>query len=160
MTQDQKEVRSMDLMPWKSGKEANALSSLRREFNDLFDRFWSGALEPMQFGRWTPAVDISETDEQIVVEAEVPGMEPEQIDVALEGNVLTLKGEKKDVRTDEGQNYHRVERQYGAFVRSIQLPTAVEIDKVSASFKNGVLQVTLPKSEDAKPKRVAIDLDK
>lgn len=150
----------MDLMPWRNGREAGALSSLRREFNDMFDRFWSGALEPMQFGKWTPAVDISETGESVLVQAEVPGLEPAEIDVSLEGNVLTIRGEKKDQREEKGENFHRVERQYGTFIRSIQLPTEVVADQVTASFKNGVLEVRLPKSEEAKPKRVAIDVKK
>jgi len=150
----------MDLVPWRHGREAGALSSLRREFNEMFDRFWSGALEPMQFGKWTPAVDISENDDCVLVQAEVPGMDPEQIDVSLEGNVLTIRGEKKEQRQDKGENFHRVERQYGMFMRSIQLPSDVVADKVTASFKNGVLEVRLPKSEEAKPKRVAIDVKK
>jgi HSP20 family protein len=150
----------MDLMPWRSGRETSALGSLRREFNDLFDRFWSGSLEPMQLGRWTPAIDISETDDQVLVQAEVPGMDAGDIDVSLEGNVLTLRGEKKDQREEKGENFHRVERQYGSFMRSIQLPTDVVAEKVTATFRNGVLEVTLPKSEEAKPKRVAIDVKK
>lgn len=150
----------MDIMPWRHGREAGALSSLRREFNDMFDRFWSGALEPLQLGRWTPAVDVSETDDAVMVQAEVPGMDPSEIDVSLEGNVLTIKGEKKDEREEKGENFHRVERQYGTFIRSVQLPTEVVAEKVSASFRNGVLEVRLPKSEDAKPKRVAIDVKK
>lgn len=150
----------MDLVPWRNGREAGALSSLRREFNDMFDRFWSGALEPLQFGKWTPAVDISETDESVLVQAEVPGIDPEHIDVSLEGNVLTIRGEKQDQREEKGENFHRVERQYGTFIRNIQLPSEVVGDKVTASFKNGVLEVCLPKSEESKPKRVAIDVKK
>jgi HSP20 family protein len=150
----------MDLIRWKSGRHSSALSSLRREFNDLFDRFWSGQVEPMQLGRWAPAVDISETEEAVLVQAEVPGLEADEIEVLVEGNVLTLKGEKKDVREETGDTYHRVERQYGTFIRSIPLPSPVVSDKAEASFRNGVLEVRLPKSEEARPKHVTVDVKK
>lgn len=148
----------MDLMPWKSSKEGGALDSLRREFHQLFDRFWSGQLEPMQLGRWVPAVDVVEKDDSVVVQAEVPGIDPENIDVSIEGDVLTIRGEKKDVREEKGENYHRVERQYGSFARSVALPSEIVADKVEATFRNGVLEVVLPKSEQARPKRVSINV--
>ena len=149
----------MDLIPWKSGRHGNTLGSLRQEFNQLFDRFWSGQLEPLQLGRWTPAIDIAETDDYLLVHAELPGMDADDIDVSVEGSVLTIKGEKKDTREEKTDAYHRVERQYGTFVRSIQLPAEIVADKVDAAFRNGVLEVRLPKHEDARPKKVQINVN-
>lgn len=146
----------MERLPMRMGRPSGVLDSLRREFNQLFDRFWSGQLEPMQISRWIPAVDISETDDAVVVQAEVPGLDPKDIEVSVEGNVLTIKGEKKESREERGENYHRVERQYGTFSRSIQLPSEIAADQVEAVVRNGVLEVRLPKQEGAKPKRIDI----
>jgi len=148
----------MDMVPWKTGRQSSMVDSLRREFNQLFDRFWSGQLEPMHLSRWMPAVDISETDDEVRVRAEVPGIDPKDIEVAVESNVLVIKGEKKEQREENREEYHRVERQYGTFVRSIQLPTEIDADKVEAVFRNGVLDVRLPKREDARPKQIRIDV--
>jgi len=148
----------MDLVPWKTGRQSSMVDSLRQEFNQLFDRFWSGQLEPMQLSRWMPAVDISETSEEVRVRAEVPGIDPSEIEVSVEANVLTIKGEKKEQREEGRENYHRVERQYGTFVRSIQLPTEIAVDQVEAAFRNGVLDVRLPKHESARAKQIKIDV--
>ena len=149
----------MDLVPWKRAREDSAFQSLRNEFNRIFDRFWSGELEPLRLGRWIPAVDVSESDEEITVRAEVPGLDPGEVEVLVEGDVLTIKGEKKEEREQSDRNYHRVERQYGSFVRNIQLPGAVVAEQVKATAANGVLTICLPKHEDTKPKRVQIGLE-
>lgn len=149
----------MDLVPWKRSRETSALQSLRNEFDRIFDRFWSGELEPLRLGRWVPAVDVSESDDEITVRAEVPGLNPEEIEVLVEGDVLTLKGEKKEEREQGGRDYHRVERQYGSFSRSIQLPGAVVAEKVKATAANGVLTIRLPKQEDARRKKVQISVE-
>lgn len=149
----------MDLVPWKRAREASALQSLRNEFDRIFDRFWSGELEPLRLGRWVPAVDVSESDDEIIVRAEVPGLDPEEVEVFVEGDVLTLKGEKKEEREQSGRDYHRVERQYGSFARSIQLPGAVMAEEVKATAANGVLTIRLPKQEDARRKKVQISVE-
>lgn len=148
----------MDLMPWKAGRQASMVDSLRREFNQLFDRFWSGQVEPMPLSRWVPALDVCESGDEIRVQAEVPGIDPADIDVSIEGNVLTIRGEKKAEREDSAEDYHRIERQYGTFSRSIPLASEVDAEKIEAVFRNGVLNVRLPKHESAKPKQVKIDV--
>jgi len=100
----------MDLVPWKRGRDDSALQSLRNEFNRIFDRFWSGELEPLHLGRWLPAVDVSETDNDVTVRAETPGIDPKDIEVYVEGDVLTIKGEKKEETETKDRNFHRVER--------------------------------------------------
>src|SRR5262245_12854163 len=106
--------------------------------------------------RWAPPVDILETDDSLVVRAELPGMKAEEIEVSVENGTLTLSGERKtDARYDD-QNVHRVESQYGAFARSFTLPTRVDPARVKATFRDGVLEIELPKAEDAKPRRVQI----
>ena len=126
---------------------------LRREMERFFDRLTEPAWEPfatMAGGAWAPMLDVSETKDAMVVMAELPGVEPKEIGIALTGDLLTLKGEK-DKRTEEKEErYHRVERTYGAFLRSVRLPMAVDGSKVTATYKNGVLVVTLPKTPASK----------
>ena len=148
----------MDPRPWKRSGEDTVVESLRNEFNRLFDRFWTGQLAPLQIGRWTPPIDVSETDEAVLVRAEIPGVDPDRVEITIEGDVLTMRGEKLEQRETRERDYHRVERQYGAFVRNIQLPAAVLKDKAEAVARHGVLTIRLPRREDQKPKRVPINL--
>jgi len=126
------------------------------------DRLWDEyfgpsrrALQPMEEA-WMPAIDVSETGERITVKAEIPGMEAKDIDIAIVGDTLTIKGEKKTEREEKEENYHIVERSYGSFSRSMKLPAAVDADKVEATYKNGVLTVSCPKKEEVKPKAIEI----
>ena len=112
--------------------------------------------EPPATRAWSPAVDIHETENQIVVKAEVPGMEREDIELGLENNVLTLKGDRRFEKDTTEENYHRIERAYGTFSRSFSIPSVVDEDKISADYKEGVLTITLPKTEKAKAKQIAI----
>jgi HSP20 family protein len=124
------------------------------------DRFlgeWPST-EPSK-GEWMPSLDVSETKDNIVVKAEVPGMDAKDIDISLANDVLTAKGEKRQEKEEKDENYHRVERSYGAFSRSIRLPKDVQSNKIKANYKNGVLRITLPKSEDAKKKEVKIEVE-
>jgi len=114
--------------------------------------FWEEA-------EWLPAVDVAETKNEVVVNVEIPGMDPKEFDISLKEGTLTIKGEKKQERVEGEENYHLVERRYGAFTRSILLPQEVESDKISASYKNGVLTVTLPKSEGAKKREIKIEVE-
>ncbi len=124
-------------------------------FNDSINRLFS---EPETARPWTPNVDIMETENDIVVKADVPGMNEKDIDVNIEDRTLTLKGERKfeDEKKDKG--YHRIERGYGSFVRCFSMPESVDPEKVTADYSNGVLTVTLPKKEIAKPKSVKISV--
>ena len=130
------------LAPWSGG--------LRREMERLLERFAEPFGEPFEMaaGDWAPKLDVSETKDAMVVTAEMPGVDPKEIEVALTGDLLTLKGEKESEEKEE--RYHRVERTYGAFLRSVRLPVAVDGSKVTATFKNGVLVVTLPKTPASK----------
>jgi HSP20 family protein len=125
-----------------------------RFFHDMLREFWGDA---SQGGRaWSPAVDIQETADALVLTAELPGLSAEQVDVSVENQVLTLSGERKFERDAKGETLHRVERAYGAFSRSFTLPTSVAVDRVEARFENGLLTVTLPKQETAKSRKIAI----
>ena len=133
------------LMPW------TGMTNLRGEMDRLFDRFMEPRWEDLPAtGDWAPTLDLSETKEAFVVKAEVPGMEPGDIHVALQENLLTIKGEKRHEKEEKDERYHRMERSYGAFARSVRLPVAVDGSKVDATFKNGLLTVTLPKTAGAK----------
>src|SRR5918911_1803913 len=134
------------------------LRSLQEEVNRLFSSNLSRSFadEGMARGAWAPNVDIYENKDQIVIEAELPGMNREDFDLSFENNVITLRGERRFEKKDETDNYHRVERSYGSFTRSFTLPPTVSGEGASAEYKNGVLRVTLPKREEAKARRIEI----
>lgn len=115
-------------------------------------------MEPFR-REWTPSLDVSETKNNIVVKAEAPGVDPKDIDISLTGDVLTIKGEKRQEKEEKEQNYHRVERSYGVFARSVRLPQEVQSDKIEANYKKGILKITLPKSEEAKKKEIKIKVE-
>jgi len=108
---------------------------------------------------WSPSVDIYETDENIVLKAELPGVDKKEVSVEVKDNTLILKGERKREKEVKEENYHRVERSFGTFMRSFSLPVTVKQDQVKAKFKDGVLEVTLPKAEEAKPKQVKVEVE-
>jgi HSP20 family protein len=132
-------------------------TSLRQEIERLFDRFVEpGWMQMPALGDWEPKVDVSETKDAVVVRAEVPGVDQKDIGLSLQEGVLTIKGEKEEEKEEKDKRYHRVERSYGAFARAIRLPAAVDSSKVSATFKDGVLTVTLPKTAAAKGTAIPI----
>jgi len=144
----------MNLVTYDPFRELRALQDeVNRVFSSSFSR--SGETELMR-GAWSPNVDIFENKDQIVLEAELPGMKPEDVDISIENNVLTIHGERKFEKKDEGDNYHRIERSYGSFTRSFTLPPTVSSENVDATFENGILRLTLAKREEAKPKRIEI----
>jgi len=112
--------------------------------------------EPTATTTWSPAVDIFETEGEIVVKAELPGMERKDITLNLEKNVLTLKGERRFEKETKDDNYHRVERSYGTFSRAFSIPATVDEEKIRADYKDGVLKIVLPKKEQSKPKQIRI----
>jgi HSP20 family protein len=112
--------------------------------------------EALAPGVWAPVVDIYETDEKMVIKAELPGLKKEDIDIEVRDNTLTLKGERKFEKEIKQENYHRVERAYGSFQRSFTLPSTVKQEAIEATFKDGILEISLPKAEEAKPKQVKI----
>jgi HSP20 family protein len=134
------------------------LRSLQDEVNRLFSTNLTRSFgdEGIARGAWNPSVDIFENKDQIVLEAELPGMNREDFELTIEHNVITLRGERRFEKKDESDNYHRVERSYGSFTRSFTLPQSVTADNASAEYRNGVLRVTLPKREEIKARRIEI----
>ncbi len=137
-----------------------------REFRSLAERVNRAAAgtaarrdEEMSLGAWLPPVDITEEKDRILLTAELPGFKEDQIQIQMEGGVLTLRGERKFEEENEDRNYHRVERSYGQFVRSFTLPNNVDRENINASFHNGLLEVALPKREEAKPRQIRITGD-
>jgi len=143
----------MDIMEWKPFKE---VTKLRSEMDRLWDDYFGPGRRAFKAESWVPSVDVSETEDKIVVKAEIPGMDSKDIDISLSGDILTIKGEKKSEREEKEENYHLVERSYGTFARSLRLPVGVEADKIEASYKQGVLTVTCPKKEEVKAKPIEI----
>jgi HSP20 family protein len=146
-----------DIVP---GKEANPFHALRRRMDDLLDDFAGGAGWPFADGREdaAPRIDVSETDKEVTVEAELPGVDEKDLDLSLADDVLTIKGEKKREREEKKELYQLTERSYGRFHRSMRLPFEPDPKKVKATFKAGVLTVTVPKPPEvkAKAKKIAI----
>jgi HSP20 family protein len=129
---------------------------LNRLFGEMIVPFAPSGEENWSLTTWTPACDIYETDNEIVVKAELPEVKKEDVRVTLENNVLTIRGERKFEEETKKENYHRVERSYGEFARSFTLPTFIDPNKINAEFKDGLLRVTLAKREEAKPKQVEV----
>ena len=134
------------------------LRTLQEEVNRLFSTNLTRAFgdEGIARGAWAPSVDIYENKDQIVLEAELPGMKQDDFDLSIENNVITLRGERKFEKTEDTDNYHRVERSYGAFTRSFTLPQTVSAEGATAEYNNGVLRVTLPKREETKARRIQV----
>lgn len=146
----------MALIRWQPAE----LTDLRRDLDRVFDTFWTGSDGNAPTPRsWSPAVDISETPDAYLVTAEVPGVEKENVHVTVLENRLFIKGEKHQESREEKENTHRTERVYGAFSRSFDLPRAVDAEKISASYKDGILRIAVPKAEDAKPKQIEINVN-
>jgi HSP20 family protein len=158
-----KKTRAM--VPRRASSE---LSRPEDNIDRMFEDFLGRRLRPFWPERWwpsagfeiaTPSVDLYEEKDDIVVKAELPGMEKDNIEVNLSGNRLTIKGEKKQEEEVKKEGYYRSERSYGSFVRNLELPREVQIDKVKAAFKNGILEVRLPKTEKAKKKETKVKVD-
>jgi HSP20 family protein len=145
----------MRLVPYVRRSEAPTVSRLFEDFFSDFP-FSSSALENRD--GWSPSVDILEKDGNLVLRAELPGMSEKQIDLKLEGNTLTLKGERKMEKEDDKTNYHRVESFYGSFTRSFRLPDTVDAEKISADYKNGVLTITIPQRPEVRPREIPVSV--
>jgi len=127
--------------------------------NRMFDQFFHGDVlaDESFFGRdWTPAVDVVENNDSYVLKAELPGMNKDEVKITLENNVLTIRGEKRNESEKKENNYHRVERSYGMFERSFTIPGSIKTNDIDAQYKDGVLTLTLPKAEEAKPKQIDV----
>jgi len=152
----------MSLVRWNPARELAAwpsdLFGIQREMNRLFDNFFRGDVKDgdLAMSSWTPAIDIAEHDNEYIVKAELPGVSRDDVKITLESNILTIRGEKRIDKETKEENYHRIERSYGSFQRSFTLPTTVKNDKIDAVYKDGILTVSLPKAEEAKPKQIEV----
>ncbi|KAF0188403.1 MAG: HspC2 heat shock [Desulfobulbaceae bacterium] len=148
-----------DLLPFKRRSEVPNVFS---EMDDMVKKMWfdfpfHNLGEDVNLA-WTPRLDVSETDTTLEVVADLPGMDKKDINVSLDGDLLTIKGEKKEVKEKKDKHYHSIERRSGSFYRAVRLPAEVENDKIEAAFKDGVLTLTLPKSKEAAKKVAQIEI--
>ena len=145
----------MAVVRWDPFRDLNLLQDrMNRLFEDA-NRNWKSD-EPASTTTWSPAVDIFETESEIVVKAEVPGMDRKDITLNLENNVLTLRGERRFLKETKEENYHRIERSYGGFSRAFSIPVTVDEEKIRADYQDGVLKIVLPKKEQLRPKQIKI----
>jgi HSP20 family protein len=147
----------MQITRWRPFKE---LETLRGEMDTLWDSFF-GERTPVirKESEWIPPIDISETKEAVVVTTEVPGIDPKDVNISFTQDMLTIKGEKKQEKEEEGENYYRVERSFGSFSRSFRIPVSVKEGEIKAQHKGGVLKITLPKAEEVKPREIKIKVE-
>ena len=143
----------MNLVTWDPYRE---LSTLQDRVNRIFGSPRRERDEELSLGAWIPPVDIVEEKDRILLTAELPGFQEKDVEVQMEGGVLTIRGERRSESEKEGRTFHRMERSYGQFVRSFTLPNNVDRDSIKASFNNGLLEVDLPKREEAKPRQIKI----
>lgn len=148
----------MAIVRWEPFRD---LLAIQDRMNRIFDESYRGMNRPGEDdwalgGAWAPLVDIYEREGNIELKAELPGVEPKDVDVRVENNILTLRGERRIDKEVKRESYHRVERAYGSFSRSFTLPSMVDTEKIKAEFKDGVLHLTLPKKEEAKPRQISI----
>lgn len=141
----------MAIVRWDPFRE---LTALQTEVNRLFSRMGSGDVAERQ--SWTPSIDVIETDDSIKLKAELAGMDPKDINIEVQDNVLTVSGERRFQEEVKEDKYYRIERRYGSFSRSLALPQTVNENGIEAKYENGVLEVIVPKAEIAKPKKIAV----
>ncbi len=149
----------MTIFRWEPFRE---LLESQQHFNRLFSETLQRGLgdEDLASRSWAPPVDVYETDQNLVLRAELPGIDPKDVEARVEDNTLYLKGERKLENEGKNGNYHRVERAYGTFVRSFSLPGSIDPNRVAAEYKDGILTLTLPKREEAKPRTIQISVIK
>jgi HSP20 family protein len=147
----------MALVPWDPFKN---ILSLQERMNRLFDEAVNRgqAGDALTGPTWSPAVDIYETEEDIVIDAELPGMDKDDVDIQVRDNTLILKGERKVEKTVKDEGYHRMERMYGSFARTFTLPSTVDQERITATYDKGVLHIRMPKTEKTKPQQIKIEV--
>ena len=143
----------MAIVRWDPAREVDSLQS---EMNRLFDTFFGGGPANGTLRRWVPPMDLVETDDHLVLRADLPGLDSDDVDIEVKDGVLTISGERKAEHEEKTDGYYRVERAFGGFSRSMTLPEHVDPDRIGASFDKGVLEVRIPKPEERKPHRVEI----
>lgn len=165
MTKQETKKEKPEVTPWRPFSE---MARWEREMERTFEDFFGKRLRPLMDERWwvprtialpAPAVDLYDEKDEIVAKAELPGMGKDDIQVNISDHLLTIKGEKKREEETKEENYYRSERSYGSFSRSVELPAEVQVEKARASFKNGVLEIRLPKTEEAKKKESKVKVE-
>ena len=156
----------MSLIPWRNKREGvpgemSPMFALRSEVDRLFDSYLREPLSSLDLplwgsGKWSPAVDVSETDKEVTIRAELPGIDPKDLDISVAGNQLVLRGEKKETTETDEKGFHQCETRYGSFHRSIPLPDGVDTENVDAQYTNGVLTLRMPKTPLAATKRIEV----
>jgi len=146
------------LTPWRTGFAF--MDPFRREMETLFDRFFgqeNGNGPVMAAAQsWAPRVDIEETEKEILVKADLPGVDPKAVEVSVQDNLLIVRGEKKEEKEEKKKNFHRVERFAGSFYRAIPLPPGADAERMAANSANGVVTITIPKKPEAQPRRITV----
>ena len=144
---------------WDPFRELNTLQDrMNRLFQDSFGPQGSRSDEPLVSGAFVPAVDVYKDEHNVVIKLEAPGIDQKDIDIRVENQVLTIRGERNFERTEKQENFQRVERQYGSFSRSFTLPNSLDTDSVNAEYANGVLKITMAKRAEAKPKQIKVNI--
>src|SRR5947209_6515669 len=151
-----KEIRTMTYITrWEPFRELNSLQS---QMNRLFQDFGRGSQDELMTTGFIPAVDVYEDEQNLTLSLEVPGLDEKDIDIRLENNQLTVRGERRFEKEQKEENFHRIERRYGSFSRSFTLPNTIDTENVNASYENGVLKLELAKREEAKPKQIKVNI--
>ncbi|MGQ0613372.1 MAG: Hsp20/alpha crystallin family protein [Planctomycetaceae bacterium] len=145
---------TLNLIPWRAPRPG--LSALQQDMNRLVESFFDEGWGTSGGHVWAPSVDVAETPESYIVKAELPGLDPKEIEIALSNDTLVLRGEKKEEREEKGRTWHRLERSHGAFQRTISFPGATDPDHVEAVAEKGVLTITVSKSRESKPRRIDV----
>jgi HSP20 family protein len=149
----------MTLVRWRPMRD---MVGIQEEVNSIFDRFFGRNIwddgESIDTQNWYPRVDISENDDEFIVQTELPGLKKDDVQITFDNGALKIEGERKQEKVDKNINYHRVERAYGKFSRVFQVPSQIQANKISADFKDGLLNITLPKAEEVKPKSIDVKI--
>ncbi len=149
----------MALVRWEPFQDLLAIQErMNRLFDETLQRTHSREDEDLSAGLWSPPVDIYETENEIILKAELPEIDQKDIDIKVEDSTLTIRGERKFERETKKENYHRIERAYGKFHRSFSLPNTIDQEKINASFKDGILKLVMPKREETKPKQISVEV--
>jgi len=139
------------------------LEGFRQDMNDLMQRFFGGSVPETDAGlaeTWQPRCDVEESDKEIVVKADLPGVDPKEVDISIRDNTLIVRGERKEEKEEKKKNYHRVERFVGQFYRAIDLPSEADAEKITAASANGTVTITIPKKPGTQPKKIPVKAEK
>lgn len=141
------------LVKWNPARN---LFAFDKDIDQFFDDFFTGNIPEARETTMSPRINLEENDNEWILTAELPGVKKDDVTVNFQDNLLTISGEKKFEKEDKKKHFHRIERSYGQFSRSVQIPSSIVLDKIDAKYEDGILNIILPKAEDAKPKQIAV----